>query len=116
MASTESRSNFIVTGGAGFVGSNLTLTLQERFPDARITVIDDFRSGNFKNLAGYRGDFVAQNLATLDWNEIEPMSRSGLIEFGSHTHTHPILSRCPLPRLLQTVWYVRAGTDDVKAG
>jgi len=69
VSSTESRSNFIVTGAAGFVGSNLTLTLQERFPDARITVIDDFRSGNFKNLAGYRGDFVAQNLATLDWHE-----------------------------------------------
>jgi ADP-L-glycero-D-manno-heptose 6-epimerase len=69
VSSTESRSNFIVTGGAGFVGSNLTLALQEKFPDARITVIDDFRSGNFKNLAGYRGDFVAQNLATLDWHE-----------------------------------------------
>jgi len=65
----DSRSNFVVTGGAGFIGSNLTLTLQERFPDARLTVIDDFRSGNFKNLAGYRGDFVAQNLATLDWRE-----------------------------------------------
>jgi ADP-L-glycero-D-manno-heptose 6-epimerase len=63
----HSSSNFIITGGAGFVGSNLTLALQEKFPDARLTVIDDFRSGNFKNLAGYRGDFVAQNLATLDW-------------------------------------------------
>src|SRR5437879_9155126 len=60
---------FIVTGGAGFIGSNLTLALQEKFPEARLTVIDDFRSGNFKNLAGYRGDFVAQNLATLDWRE-----------------------------------------------
>ena len=69
MSSIESSSNFIVTGGAGFVGSNLTLALQERFPDARITVVDDFRSGNFKNLTGYRGDFVAQNLATLDWHE-----------------------------------------------
>src|SRR6202030_4736718 len=58
--------NFLVTGGAGFIGSNLTLSLQERFPDARLTVIDDFRSGDFKNLRGYRGDFVAQNLATLD--------------------------------------------------
>src|SRR5881409_4136550 len=69
MPSTDFALNLIVTGGAGFVGSNLTLTLQERFPDARITVIDDFRSGNFKNLAGYRGDFIAQNLATLDWRE-----------------------------------------------
>src|SRR5215510_11159106 len=60
---------FIVTGGAGFIGSNLTLALQEKFPDAHLTVIDDFRSGDFKNLTGYRGDFVAENLATLDWGE-----------------------------------------------
>jgi len=67
--STNSSPNFVVTGGAGFIGSNLTLTLQERFPSARLTVIDDFRSGDFKNLVGYRGDFVAQNLATLDWRQ-----------------------------------------------
>jgi ADP-L-glycero-D-manno-heptose 6-epimerase len=65
----SSTPNLIVTGGAGFIGSNLTLALQEKFPGARLTVIDDFRSGNFKNLAGYRGDFVAQNLATLNWQE-----------------------------------------------
>ena len=61
--------NFLVTGGAGFIGSNLVLALQEKFADARLTVIDDFRSGDFKNLRGYRGDFVAQNLATLDWRD-----------------------------------------------
>ncbi|HZE12523.1 MAG TPA: ADP-glyceromanno-heptose 6-epimerase [Chthoniobacterales bacterium] len=61
--------DILVTGGAGFIGSNLVLALQERMPDARLTVIDDFRSGDFKNLAGYKGDFVAQNLATLNWPE-----------------------------------------------
>jgi ADP-L-glycero-D-manno-heptose 6-epimerase len=61
--------SFAVTGGAGFIGSNLTLALQERFPSARLTVIDDFRSGDFKNLLGYRGDFVARDLATFDWRE-----------------------------------------------
>jgi len=66
---TSTSPKFIITGGAGFIGSNLTLTLQEKFPDARLTVIDDFRSGDFKNLAGYRGDFVAENLATFDWQE-----------------------------------------------
>jgi ADP-L-glycero-D-manno-heptose 6-epimerase len=59
----------IVTGGAGFIGSNLTLALQEKFSNARLTVIDDFRSGDFKNLMGYKGDFVAQNLATLNWRD-----------------------------------------------
>jgi ADP-L-glycero-D-manno-heptose 6-epimerase len=69
VTSPNSTPNFIITGGAGFVGSNLTLALQEKFSDARLTVVDDFRSGNFKNLTGYRGDFVARNLATLDWPE-----------------------------------------------
>jgi ADP-L-glycero-D-manno-heptose 6-epimerase len=67
--SSASPLNLVVTGGAGFIGSNLTLGLQEQFPKARLTVIDDFRSGDFKNLAGYRGDFVAQDLAELDWKE-----------------------------------------------
>jgi ADP-L-glycero-D-manno-heptose 6-epimerase len=69
VVSSDLTPNLIITGGAGFIGSNLTLALQERFPNARLTVVDDFRSGDFKNLAGYRGDFVAQNLATLDWPE-----------------------------------------------
>jgi ADP-L-glycero-D-manno-heptose 6-epimerase len=67
--SSDSSLNLIVTGGAGFIGSNLTLALQAKFPNARLTVIDDFRSGDFKNLAGYRGDFVARDLATLDWRQ-----------------------------------------------
>jgi len=69
VSSAGSSPNLLVTGGAGFIGSNLTLALQEKFPDAHLTVIDDFRSGDFKNLAGYREDFIARNLATLDWRE-----------------------------------------------
>ncbi len=69
MPSPDSNPNFVITGGAGFIGSNLTLALQEKFPEACLTVIDDFRSGDFKNLTAYRGDFVAQNLAALDWRE-----------------------------------------------
>jgi ADP-L-glycero-D-manno-heptose 6-epimerase len=69
VSKSNSALNFVVTGGAGFIGSNLTLTLQDKFPDARLTVIDDFRSGDFKNLAGYKGDFVAQDLAKLDWRQ-----------------------------------------------
>jgi ADP-L-glycero-D-manno-heptose 6-epimerase len=69
MNMAASSPKFIITGGAGFIGSNITLALQEKFPNAHLTVIDDFRSGNFQNLAGYRGDFVAENLARLDWRE-----------------------------------------------
>jgi len=86
--STDSSLNLIITGGAGFIGSNLTLALQERFPNARLTVIDDFRSGNFKNLAGYRGDFVAQNLATLDWRkQFDDESFDAIFHLASITDT-----------------------------
>jgi ADP-L-glycero-D-manno-heptose 6-epimerase len=59
--------NILVTGGAGFIGSNLVLTLQRNYPEARLVVVDDFRSGDFRNLQGYRGDFVAADIAKLDW-------------------------------------------------
>jgi len=65
--SNDPSSNLLITGGAGFIGSNLVLALQERYPAARLTVIDDFRSGDFKNLTNYGGDFVTANLASLDW-------------------------------------------------
>src|SRR3989440_1013890 len=68
-AVAASSSNFLVTGGAGFIGSNLVLSLQDLLPDARLTVIDDFRSGDFKNLIGFRGDVIAQDLAKLNWRE-----------------------------------------------
>ncbi|MBI2949362.1 MAG: ADP-glyceromanno-heptose 6-epimerase [Verrucomicrobia bacterium] len=60
--------NILITGGAGFIGSNLTLALQEKYPDAQLIVVDDFRSGHFANLQGYRGDFVAADVARLDWH------------------------------------------------
>jgi ADP-L-glycero-D-manno-heptose 6-epimerase len=54
--------NFLVTGAAGFVGSNLALTLQEKYPDARIVVIDDFSSGHWENLKGFKGELYSYKL------------------------------------------------------
>jgi ADP-L-glycero-D-manno-heptose 6-epimerase len=80
--------NFLVTGGAGFIGSNLTLALQDKFPEARLTVIDDFRSGDFKNLLGYRGDFVAADLAALDWQgQVGDEKFDGIFHLASITDT-----------------------------
>ncbi len=52
--------NVLIAGGAGFIGSNLTLEIQRRWPRARVTVVDDFRSASFQNLLGFRGDVVAK--------------------------------------------------------
>ncbi len=35
-----------------------------------------------------------EGLAMLSWEEVEKLDAEGLMTFGSHTHTHPILSRC----------------------
>lgn len=59
--------NILVTGGCGFVGSNLTLELQDRYPDAQITVIDDFRGSCFKNLIGFKGDVLPYSVADKKW-------------------------------------------------
>ncbi len=59
--------NILVTGGAGFIGSNLTLELQSRHPSAQIVVVDDFRSGDFQNLRGFRGGVVAADVSRFDW-------------------------------------------------
>ncbi len=48
----------LITGGAGFIGSNLALTLQEKLPSARIYVLDNFSSGHFRNLTGFRGEVI----------------------------------------------------------
>ncbi len=47
----------LVTGGAGFIGSNLAHTLQEKGHE--IVVLDNFSSGSFRNLVEFRGDVVA---------------------------------------------------------
>jgi len=59
----------LVTGGAGFIGSNLALEIQNRFPDAAVTVIDDFRSSSFKNLLGFKGEVLAFDVAQKGWLE-----------------------------------------------
>lgn len=61
--------NVLVTGGSGFIGSNLTLELQGRYPKAQMTVIDDFRGSSFKNLLGFQGDVLAANVAEKAWLE-----------------------------------------------
>ena len=45
----------LVTGAAGFIGSNLTLALQKRFPASEILALDNFLTGADENLRGFKG-------------------------------------------------------------
>ena len=58
----------LITGGAGFIGSNLTMTLQEKYPDNKYFIIDNFSSGNHDNLVGFKGEVISANIADVDLN------------------------------------------------
>ncbi len=58
----------IVTGGAGFIGSNLALALEDR--GAAVVVIDDFSAGNFENLKNFHGELLAQDVNEIAWEKL----------------------------------------------
>ena len=59
---------YLVTGGAGFVGSNIVLRLEKDRHD--VTVIDDMSSGTFKNLVNFRGDFHCKDISSTDLSDL----------------------------------------------
>lgn len=64
----------LITGGAGFIGSNLAFYFQNHYPYANIVIVDLFRStqtlsngnlksfGHFKNLIGFRGEVISGDI------------------------------------------------------
>ena len=56
----------LITGGAGFIGSNLALTLQIKYPDNKYFVVDNFSSGNFDNLMGFKGKIITEDIFETD--------------------------------------------------
>jgi len=64
----------LITGGAGFIGSNLAFYFQENFPNSKVIVFDCFRSteifangnlksfGHYKNLIGFKGRVICGNI------------------------------------------------------
>ena len=64
----------LITGGAGFIGSNIAFYFQENYPNANIIVFDKFRSdetfsngnlksfGHFKNLIGFNGTIISGDI------------------------------------------------------
>ncbi len=64
----------LITGGAGFIGSNIAMHIQENYSDAKIVVFDRFRNkekfsnnnlkylGSFNNLIGFKGIIISGDI------------------------------------------------------
>lgn len=88
---------YIVTGGAGFIGSNLVAELMRRQPRADIYVVDDFRTGSYANIveacerAGvgpFRGTVMPDDIAELNWQPaIEGLQPRAVFHLAAITNT-----------------------------
>jgi ADP-L-glycero-D-manno-heptose 6-epimerase len=68
----------LITGGAGFIGSNLAFYIQTNHPSSNIIIYDCFRTdeklpngnlksfGNYKNLIGFKGDIICGDIQNQD--------------------------------------------------
>jgi ADP-L-glycero-D-manno-heptose 6-epimerase len=84
----------LVTGGAGFVGSRLVRRIEAEWPNSVLTVVDDFRSGAFRNLEGFRGDLVAADLNDVDFRaRFKPKDFDAIFHLASITDTREMDQR-----------------------
>ena len=68
----------LITGGAGFIGSNLAFYFQNNHPEVKVVILDSFRSGDtlsngnlksfghFKNIIGFSGEVISGDINDKD--------------------------------------------------
>ena len=66
--------NFIVTGGAGFIGSHLTKYLIMK--GHTVNVIDDLRRGSFENLKEIKDKIIFHEINILDYDKIKDVAKN----------------------------------------
>jgi ADP-L-glycero-D-manno-heptose 6-epimerase len=68
------KKTILITGGAGFIGSNLAFYFQQNYPGSKVVIFDCFRNGvtfsngnlhsfgHYKNLVGFKGEIICGNI------------------------------------------------------
>ena len=58
----------LVTGGAGFIGSNVAIECERQGRD--VTVLDNFLYGDFRNIKNFTGDVIPADIREISWADI----------------------------------------------
>ena len=92
------KARFLVTGGAGFIGSNFVRMIRKRFPDSRVTVLDKLTyAGNLANLEsvaedpGYR--FVKGDICDPKAVASAMEGAEVVVNFAAETHVDRSIER-----------------------
>lgn len=76
--------NILVTGGAGFIGSNFVHYLREHYPDYHIIVVDKLnQQGNIENLAGVKDDIEFHQFDLIEEQKLLPIFEKD-IDYVAH--------------------------------
>jgi len=87
---------YLVSGGAGFIGSNLVRALLERGDEVR--VLDNFSTGNRANLEGLDVEIVEGELRSYERVHNAVRGTEVVYHLSSFTHRHRLVVKVILPR------------------
>lgn len=108
----------VITGGAGFIGSNVALHLQQNYPECNVVVFDRFRDdtrfpngnltslGHFKNLLDFNGHVIAGDI-----NNPDDIARLAEIDFDYLIHQAAISDTTVHNEMLVVQTNLNAFTD-----
>ena len=63
----------LITGGAGFIGSNLARYFEQHAPGTEVRIIDDLSTGRLKNIKALNVEFVEGSI--LDYDLLATLTR-----------------------------------------